>query len=188
MSKHTILSALLLTLASCVFSGGLAALESAGSNLTVGGEAKQVCRLPAPTVGQTSNAGFASSTINITKLLDDTNATVKASSITLTYPSALCNYNAIISLATANGGLVTQSPGAPGFLNKVDYVIQGTWGGVTLPMLDTTGKTPNSYVSADAGGAAVGDLVLNITMPDGTMPVVAGQFSDIITVKIGAAY
>jgi hypothetical protein len=167
------------------------AADSGSIEIKMIGEAKSVCALPAQPQAATMNARFADKVITIDKLLDDTKATAKAATVNLTFPGVMCNYGAMVTLATYSGGLVsdgttTDLTGGT-FLKRIDYKIQGNWGTVPLNPLTTTGIAEATAVT-NINGANIGDLRLTIGTEDGNAPVVEGEFSDTIALKVGAAY
>jgi len=174
-----------------MISGNLQAADSASTDIKLKGHAKPGCLMPGPTVGSANNAAFANNTLTFENLLDEASSTVKASSVALTFPGVMCNYNATVSLSTTNGGMTSTSGTTDisgNFLQRVDYVVRASWGGLNLPELKTVSMSAGGHVSREAGGANRADLVVNILTEDGSTPVIEGQFEDTLVVKIGAAY
>ena len=162
--------------------------DSASTEIQMTGYAQPVCNLPGGTQTSASNATYSNGVLTISSLLDANTATVKAASVKITFPDVMCNYKATISIGSLNGGLKTDgiTTNLSGdFLEKVPYKIEGTWGGVALPTLDTNtaGVEP---VTKDAGGANRGTLELTVSTVAGNTPVIEGQMSDSIVIKIGA--
>ena len=162
--------------------------DSGSAEIAVTGYAQPVCQLPGGAQTAASNATYSNGVLTISNLLDPNTATVKAASVKITFPNVMCNYKATISIASMNGGLKsdgTTSNLSGDFLEKVPYKIEGTWGGLALPTLDTNtaGAEP---VTKDAGGANRGTLELIVSTVDGNTPVIEGQMSDSIVIKIGA--
>lgn len=163
--------------------------DSASTEIQMSGYAQPVCKLPGGTQTSANNATFSNGVLTIANLLDANTATVKAASVKITFPEVMCNYKATISIASQNGGLKTDgtTPNLSGdFLETVPYKIEGIWGGLALPTLDTTtaGTVP---VTKDATGANRGTLELTVSTVDGNTPVVEGQMSDRIVLKVGSA-
>jgi hypothetical protein len=163
--------------------------DSSSVEIQMTGYAQPVCRLPGGSQQSASNATFSNGILTISSLLDPTTATVKAASVKIIFPNVMCNYKATISIASMNGGLKTDgtTPNLSGdFLEKVPYKIEGIWGGLALPTLDTAtaGTTP---VTKEAGGANRGTLEVTVSTVDGNTPVVAGQLGDGIVIKLGTA-
>jgi hypothetical protein len=147
--------------------------------------------LPAPSVNGTAlNATYSSNTVSFTQFIDPQTALVNPSTISLNFPGAFCNYNATVSLSTRNGGLTTTNAStvvsdAGTFLSKVPYVANLNWGRVTGLSLDTsTAGAAGATVSKPAGGANSSDLTVSIATARSTLPVLAGTYSDVITIKV----
>jgi len=138
-----------------------------------------------------ASSGIASSTVAITEMVDDATATLKAASIQLSL-RASCNIPHRITLISAQGGLESDSENTSlngAFLGKVGYQATAQWGsqGTTL----ITNGTPGQRSDAPAiVGPRAGDVNIEIkidgTNNDTTLPVLAGSYSDTLTVHIGA--
>jgi hypothetical protein len=164
--------------------------DSSSVEIQMSGYAQPVCKLPGGTQSSASNATYSNGMLTISNLLDPNTANVKAASVKITFPDVMCNYKATISIASMNGGLKSDgvTPDLTGtFLNVVPYKIEGTWGGLALPVLDTAsaGVTP---VTKNASGANRGTLELTVSTADGNTPVVEGQMNDRIVLKVGSAF
>lgn len=163
--------------------------DSDSVEIGIGGYATPVCKLPAGSQTGGSNMQYTNGALVIDNLLDETNATAKASSGQITFPDVMCNYRATISIMSLNGGMTSdgQTPLIAGdFATKVPYVISGTWGSLTLPPLNTAVTPAGTAVTKEAGGANRGTLVLTVTTENGDTPVIEGQLSDTIVLKLGA--
>ncbi|MBC7869813.1 MAG: hypothetical protein H7Y09_03160 [Chitinophagaceae bacterium] len=166
--------------------------SSGSSRITIRGTAEQVCVMPPPRSTGASNAAFDGDVATISDLIDDGTATVNPFSLQITYTNVMCNYNASVSLTSTRGGLqqidgeqnVVSSSGA--LLNEIDYTAQLTWGGMALPVLDTTSLSGTGRVESLAGGANAADLVLTITAAKGDTPVLLGNYEDTLIINIGA--
>ena len=185
--KYLICSAALIPATFCT--SQVYSADSSSVEIQMSGYAQPVCQLPGGTQKSASNATFNNGLLTIPNLIDQNTAMVKAASVTIEFPNVMCNYKATISIGSMNGGLKTDGaiPNLSGdFLEKVSYKIQGTWGGLALPTLDTStaGTTP---VNKDAGGANRGTLQLIVSTVDGNTPVVAGDFKDNLVLKVGSA-
>jgi hypothetical protein len=169
--------------------GQAVAGESDSVEIRISGEAKPVCALP-QAQGAGANASFSNNVMTIQKLIDDTNATVQPSSLDLTFQGVMCNYGATISIASANGGLASDETVSDltggAFLKLIPYRVQGSWGGIQLNELNTANVTAGGSVTTPAGGANYGDLTLKIFTEKGAIPVIQGEFTDILVLKVGA--
>ena len=185
--KFCILPAALITAG--LFVNHAQSADSSSVEIQMSGYAQPVCKLPGGTQTSANNATYNNGVLTISDLLDATTATVKAASVKITFEDVMCNYKATISIASMNGGLKTEGTTANlsgDFLETVPYKIEGTWGGLALPVLDTAtaGTVP---VTKEAGGANRGTLELTVSTVDGNTPVVEGQMSDRIVLKVGSA-
>ena len=187
MRVHTIILAL------CILSAPYALAQSTGSastEITITGEAKQICRLSAPSGGGGNNASFANNNIAIVELVDDVSSRLRASSVAIRFSEAMCNYPASLSLLSRQGGLVPSQPlntvsGPQTFLTTVPYTVTATWGPASLT-LDTTATKRGTAVSAPTGGLNNSELSLIVQTQVSSLPVPAGTYSDVILLQIGA--
>jgi len=164
----------------------------ASMELTIEGHAEEVCVLPEPQHTQLENAGFSGQVIEIDQMIDASDATLNSALVRLKFPDVMCNYAAKVSLTTVNGGLVrtgagqtTAASGSGEFLETVDYRLNGSWGGVALPDISTQSVSANHTASVQADGANRADLIIDITVDSNATPVLTGQYSDDIRLKVG---
>lgn len=164
------------------------ASESDSVEITLQGEATPVCNLPAVVTSNNLNASMSGGTVSISELVDNTNAWIKPWSIKMTFPGAMCNYNAFIHIESEMGGLkpttdlnqvVTGT-----FLEQVDYTVSGTWGNIEINSFDTSSGTFS--VSQQSPGPNQGDLVIELTSAGSNVPLNQGVYRDRVKVHIGA--
>jgi len=166
---------------------------TASMQLRIEGFAEKVCILPEPRQSLATNASFnGGQLVEIQQMIDESDATLNASSIRLEFPAAMCNYPAKVSVTTTNGGLIRNGQGqaqpvsgSGGLLDKVDYRLTAQWGDVELPALATAGAAPGETVSVEAGGANLADLIIDIAIDEQDTPVLTGQYMDDIEVTLG---
>ncbi len=181
-----ILSAALFTILAS--NAAVKAADSASNELTISGTAPQICRMSDANAVNLGNASFASAQLTVTELVDPTNATPKAWSASLNYADTMCNYPAVLSLQSANGGL--QLVGAlpttvdGTFLDKLDYTATARWGSLSPLVLDTSTDGTDA-VSLQAAGANRADLIIDIETSDGTIPLHKGDFNDTLYISVG---
>jgi hypothetical protein len=163
--------------------------SSASQTFTINGTAAPVCLLGTPNSGGSTNATYASNTITLTQFIDPSTALVNDANMTLNISKAMCNYSSWLSLASQNGGLKpTSAPaiasGSGAFLTIVPYTVEATWGTVHVS-LDTASGLKTA--TTEAGGANSGSLSLVFATHKTTVPVVQGNYSDTVIVKIGTS-
>jgi hypothetical protein len=166
------------------------AQDSGSAEIEITGRAQPVCTLSNSTQTAGSNAQYVNNKLTINNLIDPATARVNTAAAEITFAEVMCNYKAVISLSTLNAGLVPAVPvtdpdGA--FLTKVPYTVTGTWGSFTLPTLNTSNSAPASAIIKEADGARRNALVLNFSTTESDIPLVAGDFSDVLELKVGAA-
>ena len=144
--------------------------------------------------GATSTAA----TVNLTGLANATTAMYEPGvAITLNF-TGMCNYVHNVGVQTTTGNLkaVTaanaQVASSLDFIKTLDYAATINWGNkVGSLSADGTAmkKSPNRVVTGSYSGT--GSLVISITDPSAaaiaTQPLIAGTWSDTLTLKIGAA-
>jgi hypothetical protein len=163
--------------------------SSASQTFTISGVAAPVCLLGTPNPSGSSNATYTANTITLVQFIDPSTALVNESSMTLNITNAMCNYSAWLSVGSQNGGLKpsnapTVLSGSSGFLTLVPYTVEANWGSVHVS-LDTSAGIKTATVQA--GGANSGGLSLVFATHKSSLPVVQGNYSDTVTVKIGAS-
>jgi hypothetical protein len=171
------------------------AQDSQAGDVGFGGIAPPLCSFAAlPTELASDNMSLAAGGTNklqIESLIDPTSGLLNRASIQIEVIGT-CNQTHYVSVMTKNGGLAlggSSSAVGGAFDAHVNYRAQIDWGGRTVEM-STDGspgkKTPNTVV----GGANHGPLSLRIVIDDlnndMSMPLIAGTYTDIITIQIGA--
>ncbi len=180
---------------------------SQSTSVTFSGSVDNTCVMTTPTVTASSNAASTAlagaagvSTIAITNLADASTAALNAASFTLTYDGSYCNYAHKVGIKALKGGLVETADtndvvaGSGNFVQRIGYDADVTWAGAS-----TQGPDPATSYSSDEGdatkttainttvtGANRGALVLSVAVAADTNPVVAGTYSETLTLKIGA--
>ena len=165
-------------------------LDTTSQRLDLAGDAPAACVFTQPTAGNASNASFtptgaASGRINVTQLVDATNATSLASSIELVLP-LVCNAANRVEVRSANGGLLRvggTAGGSGAFSEFLAYRVGLDWAGLTLDRSSDAGAA-----GLDSASPRTGEVRLRVTTPAGSGPLVAGQYNDTITVDFQVAY
>lgn len=177
------------------------AAPSAEQVITINGVAPNVCTLAAPTVNGaiTGNLAVNGSNVTVTGLFDTADATMDAGSVGLRF-AGMCNYAHNVSLRSSNGYLynttTTTAPLGGAFVRRVGYQANFSWAGqsVSNAIPDATstasaGTQGSAVVSPNTAiaGANAGNLDVTLNFASsGSTPVVAGNYSDTLTVQIGA--
>ncbi len=120
--------------------------------------------------------------VTFPNLVDETTAAARASSIELALP-VVCNTSHLITVRSYNGALVRQGAGgansAGGFSESQTYDVGLQWQQLTAQL--SAGATNASIAY---GQPAKGDLIVDIAVPRGTQPLVAGTYTDAVVVEI----
>lgn len=162
----------------------------ARANLDMVGYAPSACLINGVARGTGNNAvlgaaGARQADIRIIELVDPATAGTRATSISLALP-VVCNVGHQVILRTQNGGLSrsNRAGGAqatPGFRESVAYDVTARWAGATA-----VGRSDAPF-ELSAPEAAAGDLSIDITIPAGGDPLVAGAYSDQLVVELRVA-
>ena len=165
--------------------------DRSSQKLEVLGDAPAACVANAATATNQVNAMFQSNgptggVVVFPTLVDQTTATARASSIALSLP-VVCNTSHRITLRSANGGLQREGSSAGGnsaggFREFQSYDVSLEWQGQTAAI----GAGSNSAALAQ-GQPAKGDMRIDIAVPQGTRPLVAGTYTDSVVVEIRPA-
>jgi hypothetical protein len=166
------------------------AQDSGSTQIEITGRAQPVCTLSPSTQTAGANASYANNKLTISSLIDPATAKINSAIAEITFSEVMCNYKAVVSLSTLNAGLVPAVPVTDPdgvFLTKVPYTVTGSWGSFALPTLNTATAAPASAIIKEADGARRNSLVLNFATVQSDTPLVAGDFSDVLELKVGAA-
>jgi hypothetical protein len=189
MSKLSITAYALI--ASLFISTDACASESASAALGVRGTSLPVCQMLDPIVTSKTNATISNKSITVDNLISQQDATILAWDATMTFPRSMCNYSASVSLQSQYGGMKpTGSVGAVlagDFMKQVNYTATARWGSVPQLILNTATSGTNA-VSQLASGANQADLIVTISTPPSSAPLVAGDFQDNLIVKVGLSF
>ncbi|HWE48085.1 MAG TPA: hypothetical protein VG407_18860 [Caulobacteraceae bacterium] len=159
------------------------------SRLDLFGVAPAACVLNGPSSSNSVNAtvndaGSRTTQVTITNLVDTNSLAAQAATVNLAFP-LICNGPHKLTLTTTNGGLTLEggAPSAPGFTDHVDYVMQAAWAGQTSQV--STGSARSLQISAGDGAAGV--VSLSIQIPGGGNRLIAGSYSDTLTLDVQPA-
>ncbi len=167
------------------------AAPSASSTVTINGSVAPTCTmsLAAASSGDV-NASFGSNKIAITNLANATTAVSTDASTVLSF-DGMCNYAHNMSIGSANGGMthdasVTVVAGSGAFDNLVEYDVSVAWANTVS--LDADGGAAVTATDAPGGAySATGVAVtFNFDNNGGTDPLLSGDYTDTITLKLGA--
>lgn len=162
--------------------------QTARNDIEIVAEAPGACLITAGPTASGQNATFTSGTtggeMQILQLVDPLTAEVMPTAISLALP-VICNASHSVLVRTTRGGLTRDgapAQTAPGFRDQVPYQLAIDWAGATSSQ---TSASPG--VAIDQPGAAAGNLQLNITIPEGGAPLVAGAYSDQVVIELRVA-
>lgn len=120
--------------------------------------------------------------VTFPNLVDESTAAARASSIELALP-VVCNTSHLITVRSYNGALVRQGAGgansAGGFSESQAYNVDLQWQNLTAQLGGASSNAAIAY-----GQPAKGDLIVDIAVPRGTQPLVAGTYTDAVVVEI----
>lgn len=119
-------------------------------------------------------------------LVDETTAATRESSIELAV-AVVCNTSHNITVRSFNGGLVrlgaiAARSGSGGFSEVQTYAVGLQWQQQTVKLDGATASAAIFY-----NQPAKGDLIVDIAVPRGTNPLVAGTYTDAVVVEIRPA-
>jgi len=177
-------------LAACLLAGlcgpALAATVAA-QPLQVNGDVPVRCKLSPPAAGTSVNTSFAPNSnggdLTLTGLVDPDTALTRATESVIQIP-IICS-GAYSLTITSQGGLSNQNASAPsgGFATHVNYLLSANWAGATQSV-----ETAGSAVTLDLSqsGSQAGNLSIDFSLPAGRGPLVAGTYTDEITIQLNA--
>lgn len=180
----------ILILASAVGMAGPAfaqVVDTATQRIDLAGHAASACVISQPAVSNQQNASYspngpAGGQITISQLVDSQSATSLPSSIQLNLP-VVCNSSHQVVIRSTNGALVragAQSANAGrGFSQSLTYQLGVDWNGETVDL-----ASGQQSAAIGAANPAKGDLTIRFATAGGGGPLVAGQYTDAITVEL----
>lgn len=156
---------------------GLLQTKVSSQAFTVTGQVAKSC-----TIGGVTHPSTDTATIPITA-----SGSVNTSPINRSYPNAICNTPTNVQLTSQNGAVVT-SASTSGLQRFINYSALATFSGASAS-LDTSSipaiSGPESGVAASTIGATpTGTLGLTITPKVNTQPLIAGSYSDTLTITL----
>ena len=170
--------------------------NAGGGTVGLGGSSPLVCSFSAAprqlsaTNMSLTGATLESGQINVTQLIDESTARLKAASIQIEI-LGVCNQAHYLSLMTNRGGLAPEEQMAVvsgTFSRHVNYRAEAVWGGqsVTLQTDATPGKkSPARLINGPNDGPLTLRFTIDGASNDMTLPTASGIYSDSLTVNIG---
>lgn len=188
----------LLTFATALVAASIGASAAQAQELTravqrveLHGDAPAACVANGGRAANPVNASFQSTgpnsgTVLLPLFVDTATATTRGSSIEVAVP-VICNTSHTITVRSANGGLLREGAaaartGSGGFSEFQAYDVGLQWQQQVMRLGGATSSATLVYAQP-----AKGDLIVNITVPRGTAPLVAGTYSDSVVVEIRPA-
>lgn len=168
------------------------AADTSTSSVTLSGSVNNTCGFASnPTESLNNNAVLtaptASAPVITFNVANPTTAFLNTAKIRLTYP-AICNYSpTTLSLKTTKGGMIVgAAPAATvsGFLTRIDYEASASWG--TAAAIVMTNGTQNEVSNSSTINAPRNtSLQLTIDITGVSTPLIAGTYTDTLTLQIG---
>ncbi len=180
---------------------------SQSTSVTIGGSVTPTCIMTTPTFAAATNASSVllvgpagTSAVTIPNLADSATAALNSSDFKLTYSDSYCNYAHTVGIKATNGGLVDSGTGndpvagSGDFVRRIGYNSIVSWAGqdidgpnpATSVSTDLGDATKTSAINTSIAGANRGALVLHVVVPSNPNPVIAGSYTETLTLKIGA--
>ncbi len=132
----------------------------------------------------------AGGTVDFSSAIDSQRATLKDSSVQLTFSGSRCNYNAHVSIQSKSGGMLKtsgSSAASGGFLNRIDYTALLSFCNTQVQLSTQTDGSTAQVTQCTLDGLNLSDLLLTISTTAGNTPLLAGHYEDILTVQIGTS-
>ena len=171
-----------MALAQAISGGTNLGNSSGGNQLVITGQAPQACVIAGSVQSSETNAvvnaGPTAAQVVVGQLVD-ANSVPMAATANLQLP-VICNTANVLSISTANGALTLQgtAPPATGFRSQLPYTVSANWAGQA--QIVNSGE-PLQIASANA---ATGTVSIDIAIPAGGEPLLAGTYSDSIVVQL----
>jgi spore coat protein U-like protein len=160
--------------------------------IDIAGVANPAClmRGPAPTSGvnarfQTVSASLGD--IQIVELVNPQTAVPRATSISIAMP-VICNSAHRLSILSRSGGLKRvaaneRNQASGGFADFLPYALSADWAGQSL----TQSSEVRGGINISTANAGAGNMTIGFSVGAGNTPLVAGAYTDAITIEFRAA-
>lgn len=151
------------------------------------GQAPAVCVIRgAATLVSSNNASLETSQLNaaairVTSLVSaDGSGQPNAADLSLSIP-VICTLTHDVTISSASAGMTRDGgvSGGSGFRSVLDYQVQTTWAGKTTSR--QASALPSVVATPDA---AAGNLTVTVSILQGGQPLVAGSYSDTLTILL----
>ena len=158
--------------------------------MQLGGSVPDICLLAAPVSnGGGVNAQFQSGTednsqVLITSLANEESGVLNPASITLDF-NGTCNFAHSVILTSSSGGLRNEIAdiNSGGFTSVGIYAATMNWNGLSESL--TLNGQEGAFATLSQISANSGVLTLSVDIPGGGSPLVAGTYSDVLTIEFG---
>jgi hypothetical protein len=161
-------------------------------SLDIAAIANPACLMRGPSATAGVNARFqtvsaSTGEIQIVELVNPQTAQPRATSISIAMP-VICNSAHRLSIVSRNGGLKrvsanerNQSGG--GFADFLPYALNANWAGQSL----SQSSEVRSGININAANAGAGNMTIGFSVSAGNTPLVAGAYTDSLTIEFRAA-
>jgi hypothetical protein len=162
----------------------------AQAHLDLVGVAPDACVISAPSLASSFNvtvepvAGPNTTRVTVNQMINTETLQSVPASVYLNFPLICSGPNRVI-LTSARGGMRLDGSArpAPGFTDRVDYVLNAQWAGRSA----TGGTTTGGGLEIDSPEGANGLLYLSIKIGGGQDRLFAGTYSDTLTLDVQPA-
>lgn len=138
------------------------------------------------TVGKFCTINNAVAGVAVQRSVTVTNGFATAGALSpVTVGSVVCNTNADVTMASISGGITGPANSNASFTNKIHYTATADFGSGTQATIASSGSP--APTTGTSGGAASGDLTVNISVITNTLPAVydgGTAYSDILRVTL----
>lgn len=135
------------------------------------------------TIGGVAHPTADNATIPITSA-----GAVNTATINKSYASVACNAPATVQVTSQNGAVTNAGSAPTGFTNLINYSVSATFSGATATLNTATNAAATGAESGTAvattGSAPSGTLSVAITPQANASKLIAGTYSDILTITI----
>jgi hypothetical protein len=129
-----------------------------------------------------SSSALSSSAIQVTSLIDATGTGIpRAADMQLAIP-VICTVTHSVTVQSASGGMRLEGSAAlstNSFRTLLDYQVQTAWAG-----RNNNSQASELPATIDTPDAAIGSLLVTVSILQGGQPLVAGSYSDTLTILL----
>jgi hypothetical protein len=176
-----------LVLLCATFAGSALAEPAREARASLGGPVDPVCLFSGLTGSGSDGTSIVvlpnGAAVEFRRFVDPDTALPLPITLNIAFTST-CNFSHRVTLASRDGGIarVGGATAAPGFAFSRNYSAEVAWAGGQSQF--TTSGTAGEGTGLNVPGANIGGFDLTVSAPAGATPLLAGAYTDVLTIQV----